>query len=92
LKPPAKLEAIDNEYPVLYLLGFIKYLAEKAPGPHPVSVEVRSFLCWWNSLARKWKQQRRGASLYEKLICVELNILLIFEYEVISLDVLLFTF
>lgn len=41
LKPSAKLEATDNEYPVLYLLGFIKYLAEKAPGPQPVSVERR---------------------------------------------------
>lgn len=30
--------------------------------------------------------------MYEKLICAELNILLISEYEVISLDVLLFTF
>lgn len=45
VKSPAKLEATDNEYPVLYLLGFIKYLAEKAFGPHTVSVEVRSFLC-----------------------------------------------
>lgn len=52
LKPSAKLEATDNEYPVLYLLGFIKYLAEKAPGPQPVSgVEVKCFFCWWNSLA-----------------------------------------
>lgn len=91
LKPPTKLKVTDNEYPVLHLLGFIKYLAEKALGPHPVS-GGRSFFHWWNSLAGEWKQQQRGATLYEKLICAELNILLIFECEVISLDALLFTF
>lgn len=70
----------------------MKYLAEKAPGPYTVVVEERSFFCWWNSLAEEWKHQWRGASLYEKLFWAELNILVIFEYEVISLNVLLFTF
>lgn len=70
----------------------MKYLAENAPGPHPHLCGGKKFLLLVNSLAEEWKQQRRGASLYEKLICAELNILLIFEYEVISLNVLLFTF